>query len=155
MEDYVLGIHARRRIIQRKIDLLWIYWSIEYGDIKEEFKTTRKMSISKKKCQELINDILKKINDNEKEFKNHKKELMSEILNKKKISQKKYLEYKSIIDKMVSECNLKNKELEIQLESLIELEKRGGIIVIYNPESKKIITVFHKNEKITAEFNVY
>jgi hypothetical protein len=118
--DYILEGHALRRTIQRKIPKEWITLTIKYGNKKKNRMNTTVASISKDKCQELIEQLIKK----------------SEKLDFYKDS-----EEISDINRLIS--------------SIQELKDRGGIRVVYNPDTKKIITLYHKKEKIIAEFRVF
>lgn len=155
MEEYILNGHARRRLIQRKIEPSWIKLTIEEGEIKREFRNTREMTISKDRCQELEDRIISKISNIENKFKKEQDILINEIDNKNSPSNGEMIDYVNKIGQLEDECKREIKDLGIELESIQELKRRGGIIVIYNPENKKIITVYHKKEKITAEFNIY
>lgn len=110
--DYTIEGHALRRIAQRKIPKHWVTLTIEHGESKDNYyRGTLISSISKDKCQELINELKAKLNG--------------------------------------------GKQIRKEIKSLKDLRDRGGIRVIYNPETKKVVTVFHKNETITAEFRVF
>jgi hypothetical protein len=117
---YIIEGHALRRIIQRKIPREWIEITIEHGDKKRNYgsKNLTLMSISKDKCQELINDIFD-------------------------------IKYRSNINFE------ERKKLNKRMKSLKELRNRGGIKVVYDHKTNKIVTTYHKKETITAEFRVF
>lgn len=117
---YTIEGHALRRIIQRKIPKEWIPITIENGTQKENYgsKNLIVSSISKDKCQELIDSLTERVNAN----------------------------------------NIDGKEIPIlleQIDSLQELRDRGGIKVVHDINTNKVVTAYHKKETITAEFRVF
>lgn len=69
----------------------------------------------------------------------------------------------SLINELITKCEdldiskdlVKIYKLHWNISSLQELRDKGGIRVVYNPDTKKIITLYHKKETVFAEFRVF
>jgi hypothetical protein len=64
MDEYTIEGHALRRIAQRKIPRHWVQLTIEHGESRENYQRgTLIASISKDKCQELIDELVNTTNE--------------------------------------------------------------------------------------------
>lgn len=161
MEQYIIEGHALRRIVQRKISREWVLLTIEHGTIKKNYGNSVTASISKITCQKLIDTLVRVSNDTINLYEERKDTLREKFLVDNEqidisdLNVEEFYKVQKQIDKLDNQLLNEIHIIKKQIESLKELKDRGGIRVVYNPESKKVITVFHKNEKITAEFRVF
>ena len=161
MQEYIIEGHALRRIAQRDIKREWVLLTIEHGTKKKNYGNSITASISKDTCQKLIDDLFAEINDIHNLYEERKDALREKFLIDNEntdihdIDVEQFYNIQKQIDKIDDQLHEKIDPIKQRIISIKRLKDRGGIKVVYNPQTLKVITVFHKDEKITAEFRVF